>query len=195
MGKMIYLMGKSSSGKDTVYRYLLEWKEVYIKKVVPYTTRPIRAGEAEGEEYYFTDEDGFRKLEESGRIVEARVYNTYHGLWRYFTVDDGNIDLTHNNYLLIGTIESYLKTKEYFGQEKILPVLLELDDGIRLKRALERELQEDKPRYQEMCRRFLADAEDFSEERIKEAGITRRFINDELDSCLGEIKKYIMDNL
>lgn len=195
MGKMIYLMGKSSSGKDTVYRHLLEWNEVCLKKVVPYTTRPIRVGEVEGEEYYFTDEDGFRKLEASGKIVEARAYDTYHGLWRYFTVDDGNIDLEHDNYLTIGTIESYLKTTDYFGKEKILPVLLELDDGIRLKRALEREMQEERPRYQEMCRRFLADGEDFSEEKIQEAGITRRFINDELNSCLGEIEKYIADNL
>lgn len=195
MGKMIYLMGKSSSGKDTVYRHLLEWNEVCLKKVVPYTTRPIRAGEVEGEEYYFTDEDGFRKLEASGKIVEARAYDTYHGLWRYFTVDDGNIDLAQDNYLAIGTIESYLKTTDYFGKEKILPVLLELDDGIRLKRALEREMQEERPRYQEMCRRFLADGEDFSEEKIQEAGITRRFINDELDSCLEEIEKYIVDNL
>ena len=92
MGKMIYLMGKSSSGKDTVYRHLLEWKEVCLKRVVPYTTRPIRAGEAEGEEYHFTDEEGFRELEVSGKIIESRVYNTYHGLWRYFTVDDGKID-------------------------------------------------------------------------------------------------------
>lgn len=195
MGKMVYLMGKSSSGKDTVYRHLLEWDQVCLKKVVPYTTRPIRAGEVEGEEYFFTDEDGFRKLEAAGKIVESRAYDTYHGLWRYFTVDDGKIDLEHNDYLIIGTIESYLKTAEYFGKEKILPVLLELDDGKRLKRALEREMREERPRYQEMCRRFLADGEDFSENKIKEAGIIRRFANDNLESCLEEIKTYIMDNL
>ena len=111
MGKMVYLMGKSSSGKDTVYRHLLEWDEIALKKVVPYTTRPIRAGEVSGEEYYFTDEDGFRRLEAAGRIVEARAYDTYHGLWRYFTVDDGKIDLSCNHYLIIGTIESYLDRK------------------------------------------------------------------------------------
>ena len=195
MGKMIYLMGKSSSGKDTIYRQLLKWDKVCLKQVVPYTTRPIRAGEVEGEEYHFTDEDGFLKLEAQGKVIEARAYHTYHGLWRYFTVDDGSVDLEHNNYVVIGTIESYLKMAGYFGRERILPVLLELDDGIRLKRALEREMREERPRYQEMCRRFLADAEDFSEEKVREAGIARRFVNDELDSCLGEIEKYIVDNL
>ena len=195
MGKMIYLMGKSSSGKDTVYKRLLEWKDGNLKKMILYTTRPIRVGEEEGEEYYFTDDDGYRAIEAEGNVIEARIYHTCHGLWRYFTVDDGSIDMERNSYLVIGTIESYLKTAAYFGREKVLPILLELDDGIRLKRALEREMQQENPKYQEMCRRFLADAEDFSEEKIKEAGITRRFANDNLDQCLEEIKAYIQDNL
>lgn len=195
MGKMIYLMGKSSSGKDTVYKRLLEWKEGNLKRVLLYTTRPIREGEKEGEEYYFTDDAGYREMEAKGRVIESRAYHTYHGLWRYFTVDDGSIDLAHNNYLLIGTIESYLKTAAYFGKEKILPVLLELDDGVRLKRALEREMKQKTPKYQEMCRRFLADAEDFSEEKIKEAGISVRFSNDNLEVCLEEIKAYIKSSL
>ena len=195
MGKMIYLMGKSSSGKDTVYKRLLEWKDGNLKKMILYTTRPIRVGEEEGEEYYFTDDDGYRAIEAEGKVIEARIYHTCHGLWRYFTVDDGSIDMERNSYLVIGTIESYLKTAAYFGREKVLPILLELDDGIRLKRALEREMQQENPKYQEMCRRFLADAEDFSEEKIKEAGITRRFANDNLDQCLEEIKAYIQDNL
>ncbi|MDY2699641.1 MAG: guanylate kinase [Lachnospiraceae bacterium] len=195
MGKMIYLMGKSSSGKDTVYKRLLEWKDGNLKKMILYTTRPIRVGEEEGEEYYFTDDDGYRAIEAEGRVIEARIYHTCHGLWRYFTVDDGSIDMERNSYLVIGTIESYLKTAAYFGREKVLPILLELDDGIRLKRALEREMQQENPKYQEMCRRFLADAEDFSEEKIKEAGITRRFSNDNLDQCLEEIESYIQNSL
>lgn len=191
MGKMIYLMGKSSSGKDTIYKQLLEWNAGNLKKVVLYTTRPIRVGEVDGEEYHFTDDAGYMEMEAKGQVIEARAYHTYHGLWRYFTVDDGKIDLEHHNYLIIGTIESYLKTAEYFGRERVIPVLLELDDGIRLKRALDREMKQENPRYQEMCRRFLADAEDFSEEKIKEAGINRRFSNDNLDRCLEEIKEYI----
>ena len=195
MGKMIYLMGKSSSGKDTIYKKLLEWKEGELKKVVLYTTRPIRAGEEDGKAYHFTDDTGYRELEAAGRVIEARAYHTYHGLWRYFTVDDGEIDLEHYNYLAIGTIESYLKTAAYFGRDRVLPVLLELDDGIRLKRALEREMQQENPKYQELCRRFLADAEDFSDEKIRKAGIKRKFSNDDLDRCLREIEIYIKDSL
>ena len=192
MGKMVYLMGKSSTGKDTVYKQLLKNHFLQLKKIVPYTTRPIRAGETEGEEYFFTDERGFENLKAQGKVIEDRAYHTYHGLWRYFTVDDGNIDLENNNYIIIGTLESYLKTREYFGKTKVLPILLEVDDGVRLQRALDRERRQENPKYEELCRRYLADAEDFSEEKIKKADITLRFSNDNLEKCLSEIEEYLL---
>ena len=46
-----------------------------------------------------------------------------------------------------------------------------------------------------MCRRFLADSADFSEGKIRESGITRRFVNDNLERCMGEIKRYIQEAL
>ena len=128
-------------------------------------------------------------------MIESRAYHTYHGLWRYFTVDDGEIDLRENNYLIIGTLESYVKTADYFGKEKVLPILLELNDGVRLQRALDRERKQENPRYQEMCRRYLADAEDFSEEKIAEAGIDKRFMNDDLERCIADIKEYVLKEL
>ncbi len=193
MGKLIYLMGKSSSGKDTIYKELLKTPELKLKKVVLYTTRPIRANEEEAVQYHFVDENIFKKLGEEGKIIEDRAYNTYYGLWRYFTVDDGHIDLDHHNYLIIGTLESYMKTAEYFGKAKVLPIYLELDDGIRLQRALNREMMQEVPKYEEMCRRFLADAEDFSDEKMAEAGIRTRFNNENLQDCIGSIKEYLTE--
>lgn len=192
MGKMVYLMGKSSTGKDTVYKQLLKNPSLKLKKIVPYTTRPIRAGETEGEEYFFTDEKGFENLKAQGRVIEDRAYHTYHGLWRYFTVDDGSIDLEHNDYIIIGTLESFIKTRDYFGSDQMLPILLEVDDGVRLQRALDRERAQENPKYQELCRRYLADEEDFSTEKIKEAGIDLKFSNDNLEKCLSEIEEYLL---
>ena len=94
---------------------------------------------------------------------------------------------------MIGTLQAYLKMKDYFGEDRMLPVMIELDDGVRLERALRRERKQLQPRYEEMCRRFLADSEDFSEERIQEADIRRRFRNDDLEKCLAEISAYIND--
>lgn len=195
MGKMVYLMGKSSTGKDTIYRHLMQWEKGQFHKVVLYTTRPIRAHEKDGREYHFTDEEQFQELFSEGRIVEDRVYQTFYGPWRYFTVDDGRIDLEKNNYLVIGTLESYRKTAAYFTKDQVLPIYIEVDDGVRLERAIQRERRQQNPGYEEMCRRFLADAEDFSEEKLKEAGITRIFENDELERCVEEIKAYLTEML
>ncbi len=194
MGKIICLMGKSSSGKDTIFRELLREGTLGLKTIVPYTTRPIRTGETEGVDYHYTDEAGFQKLLSEGKIIEDRAYNTVHGLWRYFTVADDSIELGEYDYCMIGTLEAYVHIKEYFGADKVLPVYIEIDDGERLQRALSRERSQKEPKYEEMCRRFLADCQDFAEEKIRAAGITVRFQNESLDSCLGNIVQYIQDH-
>lgn len=193
MGKIVYLMGKSSSGKDTIFKRLLADSSLGLKTIVPYTTRPIRSGEQDGLEYHFTDEAGYQELRKSGRIIEERTYQTFHGTWRYFVIDDGELRWDGQDYIMIGTPEAYLKMKDYFGEDKMLPVMIELDDGVRLERALSREREQKHPRYEEMCRRFLVDSEDFSEEKIQAAGIFRRFKNDDLENCLAEISSYIIN--
>ena len=195
MGKIVCLMGKSSTGKDTIYKRLLAQEILRLKRIVPYTTRPMREGEQEGVEYHFTDETGFQKLKKEGKIIEDRAYDTVHGLWRYFTVADDSLDLSRDSYCVIGTLEAYVQIRAYFGEDKVLPVLIELDDGERLQRALGRERKQEHPRYEEMCRRFLADSKDFSAEKIKEAGNPKSFYNDSLEACLQEIVTYIRDSL
>lgn len=194
MSKIVYLMGKSSTGKDTIFKKLMEEGAMKYQTIVPYTTRPIRDGERDGVEYFFTDEDGFWALKAAGKIIEDREYHTFHGLWRYFTVDDGQMQ-EDKNYLMIGTLESYQKLKDYFGEDKMLPVMIELDDGVRLQRALDREKKPENRKFEEMCRRFLADSEDFAEDKIQAAGIRRRFCNDDLDRCFAEIEEYIESSL
>lgn len=193
MGKMICFMGKSSAGKDTIFRRLLEDGEPGFRMLVPYTTRPIRNGEQDGREYHFTDEESYRKLAERGRIIEERSYDTCHGIWRYFTVDDGSIDLEKESYGIIGTLEAYNKMCFFWGRDRVVPILIDVDDGVRLQRALDRERRQEHPKYEEMCRRYLADEQDFAEERIRAAGIERRFDNDNLERCLKEIKGYLTE--
>ena len=164
-------MGKSSSGKDTIYKRLLEEKSLELNRIVPYTTRPIREGESEGVQYHFVDADTEALFEDRGLIIEKRTYHTIHGPWDYFTVDDGSIDLTQNDYLVIGTLESYRKLADYYTNDAVVPIYIEVDDGIRLERALNREKMQAEPKYEEMCRRFLADADDFSPEKLEAAGI------------------------
>ena len=195
MGKIVCLMGRSSSGKDTIFKKLLEQREVPLQKIVPYTTRPIRDGEQNGVEYHFTDEAGYQELLRTGSIIESRAYNTCYGVWRYFTVADENIDLSTQSYVLIGTLEAYAHICKFYGKEQVLPVMIELDDGVRLQRALDREKAQDNPKFEEMCRRFLADAEDFSIDKMQVAGIEQSFYNDDLEVCLSKIVTYLKENI
>ena len=191
MGKIFYIMGKSASGKDKIYSILMEKKELKLHKLVLYTTRPIRAEEENGKQYFFTDDKKLEQFRKSGKLIESRSYDTIHGVWTYFTADDGQVDLENWDYLGIGTLESYCRMKEYYGKDRVLPIYIQVEDGERLQRALIREKKQDNPKYAEMCRRFLADQEDFSEEHIREAGIEIRYENDDLDNCVRNIIKYI----
>ncbi len=74
------------------------------------------------------------------------------------------------------------------------PLLIDVEARVRLQRAMHREEKQENPRYDEMCRRFLADEEDFSEDKIKEAGITRRFTNnDKIEDCINSIRERILE--
>ena len=93
MGKIFLLMGKSTSGKDTIYKNLIQNDDLALKKVVLYTTRPMRDGEIDGVQYFFKTEKEYLELKEAKKIIEERTYHTNYGEWRYFTADDGQIDL------------------------------------------------------------------------------------------------------
>ncbi|MGN1155008.1 MAG: guanylate kinase [Agathobacter sp.] len=195
MGKIFCIIGKSATGKDTIYEKLLQDEDLQLKRIIPYTTRPIRDHEEDGREYHFVTEEDVVELKNKGLIVEMREYQTVYGPWKYFTVNDGNIQLDKENYSLIGTVEGYVMIRDYFGGDKVVPVYVEVEDGDRLLRAIAREKKQDVPKYEEMCRRFLADAKDFSEENIKAAGITRRFYNANLAQTIQEIKTFIQQEI
>ena len=76
MGKIFYLMGKSSSGKDTIYNQLIHKDSLQLKKIVLYTTRPRRIGETNGVQYYFVDNDSAIRLQKAGKVIEMRSSDT-----------------------------------------------------------------------------------------------------------------------
>ena len=195
MPEIAFIMGKSASGKDKIYKNLIEDESLKLNTVILYTTRPMRAGETDGVEYFFVNDETAVKMQESGRIVELREYNTVYGVWKYFTVDDERIDLSKNNYLYIVTLEGYTKIREYFGADRVVPIYIEVEDGERLMRAIAREQKQDVPKYEEMCRRFLADSADFCDEKLVEAGVVRRFQNNDFVQTVQEVTAYIADEI
>ncbi len=192
MYRIYCLMGKSASGKDTVYQRLLEDGRLQLRPVIPYTTRPMREGEQEGREYYFRSREDFETALEEDRVIEHRVYQTVYGPWIYYTADDGQIDLSKSNTLLIGTPASCQSLRRYFGDGAVVPLYLYVEDGERLQRALDRERAQTEPRYAELCRRFLADEKDFAPEELRRAGVEQVIENRDRQQCLQEIRDRIL---
>ncbi len=193
MGKIFVVMGKTSSGKDTVYKRVLDSLEAKAgeaapKTVVIYTTRPMRPGEQNGVEYFFATEQELQKLREEGKVIEERCFHTVHGPWYYFTVNDGQIDLEHHSYLMINTLAGFEMIRDYYNKEQVIPVYIEADAKDRLIRYINRESLQKNPNYKEVCRRFLADEEDFAEEELQRLGISKRYFNRDLDECCAEIE-------
>ena len=187
MGRIYYLLGKSATGKDTLYKEILKWRPK-LRTVTMYTTRPIREGETDGVEYFFTGREELERQLASGKVIESRTYQTIAGPWTYYTVDDGQFNVADDeSCLMIGTLESYEKMCTYFESGKMVPVYIEVPDGIRLLRAVKREENQKKPNYREVCRRYLADEKDFSEENLERLGVTKRYQNTDMEICVEEI--------
>ena len=191
--KIIYIVGKSSVGKDTIYKILKQ--KMNVKPYVLYTTRPIRTGEENGVNYYYLKQEEMEKYinEKDSKVMEYRTYNTIYGPWTYATIVDGQFE-SNKDLLMEGTLESYNAVKKYFENNekvKVIPIYIEVDDGIRLERALKREREQENPKYEELCRRFLADSKDFSESKIIESGIKKRFQNINIEDCIKEIIEYV----
>lgn len=219
MGKLFVVMGKTSSGKDTVYKKVFgslvsTEGEAAPKTVVIYTTRPMRPGETNGVEYFFATEEELKELREQGKVIEERCFHTVHGPWYYFTVNDGQIDLEHNSYLMINTLDGFEKIRSYYRriqntskaipaetqikaetaagmEEQVIPIYIEADSRERLLRYINREALQENPNYNEVCRRFLADEADFADEKLKYLGIKKRYLNQNLEACCAEIEQDI----
>ena len=72
MGKIFCLMGKSSSGKDTIFKEIIKDSSLDLDVIVSYTTRPKRIGETNGIEYYFVSNAELLEYKEKGKIIEVK---------------------------------------------------------------------------------------------------------------------------
>lgn len=189
------IMGKSSSGKDSIKKKLLE-KDDRLVNMVPFTTRPMRDGEVNGIDYNFITNDDYLNMK---NIIESRIYN--------IKKSDGSSDTWiygHNEpengsiFLMIGTFESYRvmidKSMNDNSNYNIIPIYIEISDEERLYRLIMRETNVNKePNFRELARRYTKDNEDFSLRNLQILGISDacRFCNDILDDCVNEIHTFI----
>jgi len=77
---MISISGKAASGKDTILNELLNKG---YKRIITYTTRPMRPGEIQDITYHYISDEDFEQKVQNGFFAEHQVYHTKLGDWRY----------------------------------------------------------------------------------------------------------------
>lgn len=146
---MIVLVGKTCSGKDTLKNILT--KKYGFKSVVTVTSRPPRAGEIDGKDYYFVTKDQFLKLINMGIFAEYTSYNVANGdTWYYGSLQK---DYSENSLIILNP-SGLQQIKEKGIQHKSFYIYA--SDEVIKKRANLR--GDDK---KELSRRIKADEKDF----------------------------------
>lgn len=166
--RIFCIVGKSGSGKDTIYHRIVSEDRKGLVPVIPYTTRPKRIDEQNGVNYFFVEEEEWKEYERQGQVIEQRRYHTTQGIWTYFTLRFDCKEGT--DHILITTLEGVRGILRHYPAEMVHIVYLDIDDKSRLLRCIDRESQQQHPDYQEVCRRYLADHEDFSAEQLESFG-------------------------
>ena len=98
MPEIVFIMGKSASGKDKIYKALMEDESLNLSTVTLYTTRPMRVGETEGVEYHFVDDAAAQAMVDAvadwgGNMTmedlanyEVEVMEPVHGTYRGYDI-------------------------------------------------------------------------------------------------------------
>lgn len=163
MGNLILLTGKSASGKDTI---LPELKKILHAKYLPNcTTRPMRAGESEGNPYFFV------KPAEADNLLASKKYKTESGIWTYgFKREELN---SEHDYVAVVSLTQVHALVNYYGKShRIVLVEITTDEEERIAHAIERENKNKKSaNYAELCRRILTDKKDYCQANILEASL------------------------
>lgn len=147
--KLIALFGPAGAGKD----YLLgRWATFLGAHIVKnHSTRPMREQEKEGDPYYFINDDVFEKMVDNNEFIQTTDFNN----WYYGTA----LSELRKNKLNIGVF-NIAAIQQLLADDRIevLPILITATDKRRLLRQLNRE---GTPNCSEICRRFLADEQDY----------------------------------
>ena len=132
---ILVLVGKSSSGKDTLQKELVLSGE--FNNVISTTSRPIREGEIQNVDYYFVSKEEFRDKIEKDKLLEYRTYETLlkgkSEIW-YYGTEKKSIDLTKNSVLVLD-LGGLAALRKYFPDEKIIGVYLHCPTALRTERA------------------------------------------------------------
>lgn len=188
MNKLFCIIGESCTGKDTILKELLKrikQENIPIKLLPSNTTRPMRSGEKQGEEYNFTSNETFYDYYRNNDLLEYTTYNTAFGIWHYYTLkNDLNLKLT--NYIKIINPIGLSQISDQIQSDNLKVIRILVPEEERLKRLINRGDNEE-----EIKRRLEQDRQDFKWEKYDLVVNNVSGINVVVDNILEYIKKEI----
>lgn len=147
--KVITFFGPSASGKDTLAKAIA--KRPDVNEIVSCTTRPMRDYEKDGVDYHFLSTEDFGEKVLNGTMLEATTFRD----WFYGTP----LESLDENKINVGVFNKQgIECLLGDNRLEVIPIYVACEDKKRLMRSLERETN---PDCEEVCRRFLADQQDF----------------------------------
>lgn len=137
MKTIICIVGKTSSGKDTITRHIME--KFGLDMVCSYATRPMREGEVNGREHYFVTKEQMQELLKTEHVI-AYTINEKTGVEYFATAESVLAD----NVIYIINPEGIVYLKEHLPEDfRLLQIYVYLDEAEIERRAM---LRKDKPK-------------------------------------------------
>lgn len=153
MIKILILIGKTTSGKDYVVKRLVQ-KHGY-KKIITYTTRPMRKNERQDVTYHYISEEEFKSKIGESFFLEWKSYNTEFGTWYYGSALE-DLKKSDDKSVIILTPKDYRDVKNKLSRKDITCIYLYANNATLKKRLIKRG-----DNKSEAERRLLHDNEDF----------------------------------
>lgn len=149
---IIVLVGKTASGKTTVANELC--KNHYYKRIITYTTRPMRENEVQDVDYHFISDEQFNRMVENNEFTEYKRYNTAHGVWSYGSVITSEQEQSDDCYVIILTPQGLRDLSKKMS--RYIAFYLNVSFESQLERLKKRGDEE-----QQIIKRLINDAKDF----------------------------------
>lgn len=180
----LVLMGEIASGKDYIRNYLVE--NYGFKKIVTYTTRPMRDGEVDGETYHFLSKEEFLKRKEQGFFLEVQEYNTEYGIWYYGTSKESCLE---DNTVIILDKDGWIEYSKIAKNYSIFLSSPQKEE--RFYRALIRHNKVDRGTLEEVYRRINTDREKFQDIYDMVDFVVPQFYNEDTINVL----EYVLEKI
>jgi len=178
-GKLIILSAPSGTGKTVVTDKLLADTQDIVRSV-SVTTRPLRTGEKNGEDYFFTDETRFRSLIDKEKLLEwAMVHGYYYGTPLDY-IESETAD--GRDVILVIDVQGAEQLRDNGTQAHF--IFLKPPSMEELRRRLKKRATED---TDEMAGRLLRAREELKSAELYDYIV----VNDDLDETVEEIKNIL----